>query len=224
MTHIAFVILHYKSIQYTENCIRSIFKLDGGRDCSIIVVDNGSCDGSGELLRDRFKKEEQVTVILNNENLGFAKGNNIGYDYAKKHCHADFIIVTNNDVLFEQKEFLEVVTGFFDSHKYHVLGPDVVTPVGIHQNPLRMHPYSVKQVRFSMMKKRILLHYLQLKKTLHLDDRVQILEKIIEPGVKKRHDAVKRDEIISDVVLQGACVIFSPLFVEKEKYAFAPET
>ncbi|MBQ2149938.1 MAG: glycosyltransferase, partial [Bacteroidales bacterium] len=71
----------------------------------LVIVDNASPDGSGELLRDRFAASPSVTVILNESNEGFARGNNAGYKYLRDHFHCRFITVLNNDVLIKDRDF-----------------------------------------------------------------------------------------------------------------------
>ena len=81
----SFVILHYKNIQDTLECIASI-KKQQNKDYSIIVVDNGT------LTKNELKqlKKETSDIICNQENLGFAKGNNLGCSYARKKYQPDF--------------------------------------------------------------------------------------------------------------------------------------
>lgn len=224
MKKVSIVVLHYRSVQYTIDCVQSIKKLQNSNEIDIVIVDNGSCDGTGEKLRERYSSDRRIHVVISKENLGFARGNNLGYFFAKNEIGSDYIIVINNDILFTQKNFVEKMLEFFEEVSFHILGPDVLNPVGQHQNPLRMKGYTLKQVYWTIIKKSLLYYYLWIKKTLHLQDKVGILEKMIEPRVKKRKDAIIRDEIQRGVVLQGACVVYSPLFVMQEEKAFSSET
>ena len=56
-------------------------------DLQILVVDNASSDNSVEYLEQHYP---EIKIIKNNSNTGFAKANNIGYDWAKKY-KADYI-------------------------------------------------------------------------------------------------------------------------------------
>ena len=76
---LAFVILHYNTMKETTDCICSIEKNIDGDKYNIVVVDNASPNGSGIQLEERYKENKRVHVILNSENQGFAKGNNLGY-------------------------------------------------------------------------------------------------------------------------------------------------
>ena len=74
---IVFVILHYLSEKMTIECIDQLEKIKGTSDINIVVVDNASANGSGKRLKERYEKTSYCTVLLNAENMGFAKGNNV---------------------------------------------------------------------------------------------------------------------------------------------------
>ncbi len=54
----------------------------------IVIVDNASPDKSGALLKEHYKNDDHVEVLLNQENLGFARGNNVGFRYAEKNMES----------------------------------------------------------------------------------------------------------------------------------------
>ena len=68
----------------------------------IILVDNGSHDGSVEFVAERFP---QVRMIENCENLGFAAGNNVDIRVAR----GDYIVTLNNDTRVEPDWLEELV-------------------------------------------------------------------------------------------------------------------
>ena len=72
----------------------------------IVVVENGSTDGSRELLAEKYPK---VTVLPQPKNLGFAGGVNVGIQYAIGK-HYDFVALFNNDAVAE-KDWLEKLVG-----------------------------------------------------------------------------------------------------------------
>ena len=76
----------------TAECIRSLLAMDGA-DFEIIVVDNGSTDGSVERLPQEFP---QITVLPQGRNLGFAAGCNVGMRYALANG-GEYILLLNND-------------------------------------------------------------------------------------------------------------------------------
>lgn len=66
----AFVILHYRAIDTTRSCVKSIRALAG--DKHIVIVDNASPDGTGKQLAEEFAASPDVTVLLHGKNDGFA--------------------------------------------------------------------------------------------------------------------------------------------------------
>ena len=83
MFDICFVILNYNLYQDTISCVASIKNRIDTRRYKIIIVDNASVNGAGELLREYYKTDQQIEIILLTKNIGFAKGNNIGINQAR---------------------------------------------------------------------------------------------------------------------------------------------
>lgn len=90
----AFVILHYRAIDTTRSCVKSIRALAG--DKHIVIVDNASPNGTGAVLAEEFAASPDVTVLLHGKNDGFARGNNVGTRWVYEHLDADFTVVLNN--------------------------------------------------------------------------------------------------------------------------------
>lgn len=87
---VSVIILNYNGREYAEECIDSVLKQTYGNR-EIIVVDNGSADGSPEIIKERFSGK--IRLIENKCNLGFAEGNNIGIASAK----GAYIALLNDD-------------------------------------------------------------------------------------------------------------------------------
>ena len=103
MDMICYVILHYQDINITKKSVYSLLK--STVDSKIIIVDNCSPNGSGVTLERELSNEERVTVILNPHNDGFARGNNLGYKFAKEEYNPDIIVVMNNDIIISDSMF-----------------------------------------------------------------------------------------------------------------------
>jgi len=86
------IVLNHDGKNHLEYCLPSLLatKYPNYR---VLLVDNGSTDGSVEYTREKFP---QVTIIQNSENLGWAGGNNVGIRYALER-DADYIVLQNND-------------------------------------------------------------------------------------------------------------------------------
>jgi GT2 family glycosyltransferase len=90
---VAIVILNWNDVQATMACLDAVHATDYG-NYSIIVVDNGSSDGSAACLRE----VETIDLITNHTNLGYAGGANVGIDRAMR-MGADYIWLLNSDAI-----------------------------------------------------------------------------------------------------------------------------
>jgi len=95
---VSVVIVNYNGAALLDRCLASILQ-QNFRPMEIIVVDNGSTDESGNLAAARYPT---VQVLLQERNLGFAEGNNVGVRAAK----GDYVVLLNNDT--------EVTAGWMD--------------------------------------------------------------------------------------------------------------
>jgi len=94
------IILNYNGQAVIKNCLASVFKIDYP-DFEVVVIDNNSNDGSFEFAKSNFSKAH---FIKNEENLGYAAGNNVGIRFSLERM-ADYILLLNNDTEAE-KDFL----------------------------------------------------------------------------------------------------------------------
>ena len=77
---VSIIIVNYNTKDLIKNCINSIYKHTKDVDFEIIVSDNGSVDGSIEMIKSEFPN---VILIENGSNLGFGTANNRGLAIAK---------------------------------------------------------------------------------------------------------------------------------------------
>ena len=212
----AFVILHHRTLDVSLSCLDNLLK--AAPDSPIVVVDNGSGDGSGEELRQRFADYKNVVVIINDQNLGFAKGNNVGYKYVKDNFDVDCVVVMNNDVIITQPDFADIIANYMKDQHLDVCGPDVITPEGRHQNPLQREPFSTFRIIKWMLMDWIRLIMLKL----HLFERKILATYTSVSNSYQRQDIDLNG--ITDCVLHGSCVAYSSDYLSKEDFAFVPVT
>lgn len=91
MPSISVIIANLNGERYLSDCLQSLSD-QTFRDFEVIVVDNGSTDGSVGLLRKDFP---WVKVIALEKNTGFARGNNIGFEASS----AEYVATLNNDTI-----------------------------------------------------------------------------------------------------------------------------
>jgi len=102
---VAIIILNWNNYADTKECLESLENLTY-QNYEIIVVDNGSTDGSAARLQAEFPQHK---FIKNEENLGFAGGNNLGIRYAWKRG-AEYFWILNNDTIVAPGALTALVT------------------------------------------------------------------------------------------------------------------
>lgn len=219
----SFVILHYQTISDTIECIESIRNYVDYDNYYLVVVDNKSPNKSGLELADKYCAEKNIKVILNNNNLGFANGNNVGYKYAKYDLKSDFIAVINNDTFIKQKDFIDLIIDKYEESMFYILGPDIIsTNDGRHQNPPPQTLQSKKQLKkyIILFRLLLLLNYFGLDKILENVKKKVLKKPFVAREVNPNYDFSKQYE---NIKLHGSALVFSPLYV-KNYEGFNPNT
>lgn len=229
-----FLILHYKDYKMTKQAVESILSLDYLSDYAIVIVNNASPDQSDVLLKKAYGNAENVYLIDSEENWGFSKGNNLGYQFIKENFSPDFLICANNDVLFIQEDFLCKLEQLYMKQSFYICGPDIYVPWrDYHSNPLsKVNPYTtLREIE---------------KQNREIDKRLATYKKLFSPktfklylGQKARKNALMQKiyRIVRNiqkktdyrnfqvnVILNGACLIFDKRFIDKNSKLFTPET
>ena len=125
---ITIIILTWNGLEYTRRCIESIRAHTHDIVYHLLVVDNGSSDGTLEWLRS----QPEIRVIANERNLGFARGNNQGMA-ATPPDHD--VLLLNNDTLIIQDHWLAHLSDVAHSHPaYGIVGCTL-----LHANGLLQH-------------------------------------------------------------------------------------
>lgn len=109
---VSIILLNYKGTKDTLECVESLEKIKYD-NFDIIIVDNDSPDDSYEVLKEKL--DSKHILIKSEDNGGFAKGNNIGIEYAMKN-NSDFVLLLNNDTLVEE-DFLNEMLECYKRHK-----------------------------------------------------------------------------------------------------------
>jgi GT2 family glycosyltransferase len=106
MPQVAIIILGYNSRRHLDDCLGSLLALDYPHsDYQIFFFDNASADDSVDYVKNKFP---QVHVIVNNENLGFAGGNNKAVEYVLK-LGFDYVLLINDDTVSESNFLTELI-------------------------------------------------------------------------------------------------------------------
>lgn len=204
---ICFLILHYQVLEETIKCVNSIIQKINFNNYNIVIVDNGSTNNSGKSIKEIYRNDKRVEVIISDNNLGFARGNNIGFKYAKEVLKSDFIIMINNDIIMLQEEFCEQIIEEYKKSKFAVLGPKILLPNGsCDQYKDRLKTISEIRHEIYICYIRLLMNYIYV---------YSICLKIKNKIHKKEKDKIYTDknQRKEDCVLQGSCLIFSPNYI-----------
>lgn len=118
------IILNLNGKQFIKNCLISIKKNTVFNNYKIIVVDNGSNDGSQEMIKSEFK---YVDLIENEVNRGFSGGNNDAIKYATKKHEPDYFYLLNNDTLVKKGWLQEAVKVIIKNKHVGIVGSKQLT-------------------------------------------------------------------------------------------------
>ena len=227
---ISFLILNYNNYVETFNCIDSIYKLNISK-WNAVVVDNGSSDGSYDKLVEKYNNDNRIVVIHSEKNLGFSAGNNLGYAYIRENYSPDFVVVTNNDILFPDVDFANKLMDIYKKTDFYVYGPDIYVRANYeHQSPIMLNFPTLDQLRQELK----MYEYYQAnpkkwakRRTWQdMKNRVCQRNKVIEKiyNKLKRKQTIDRASVYENVCVQGACIIVSSKYLKAETSMFSPET
>jgi GT2 family glycosyltransferase len=130
------VILNWNGKDYILDCLESVQKLEpvclsarqGSWRLEIITVDNGSTDGSLELVQSAKCKVQsdrsKFTIIENKENLGITGGNNVGIKYAMENG-ADYIMLLNSDTIVDKDLVVQLIKVAEADPIIGIIGPKI---------------------------------------------------------------------------------------------------
>ena len=90
---VVILILNFNGRDHLDGCLESLAAQSLAPD-KIAVFDNGSNDGSINLVREKYP---QVALLAHEKNLGFAEGNNRGISWIRENLNSEFIVLLNND-------------------------------------------------------------------------------------------------------------------------------
>jgi len=122
-TDLSIILVNYNTKELTRKCLESVFSSVASYKFEIILSDNGSTDGSVEMIRDKFP---QVKLIENKANLGFSKGNNV----AIKQASGRLILLLNTDTEI-RPDTLDLSIKYMDGHPdVGILGAKILLPDG----------------------------------------------------------------------------------------------
>ena len=145
---VSVIIVNWNGAHLLRECLQPLCA-EGSDRLQLIVVDNGSADGSVDLLRSEFP---EVTLIANPDNRGFAVANNQGIRAATGH----YALLLNNDTVPDPRA-ITALAEFLDEHpRAAVAGPTLVNADGSPQDSCGPGPNLVTELLGKSMLHRLL--------------------------------------------------------------------
>ena len=99
------IVLNWNGKRFLQKCIASLLNQSFNRNYEVLLVDNGSTDGSLDLVRLHFDRDGRLKIIPLGNNYGFSKGNNLGMSYSR----GKYLVVLNDDTEVEPNFLKELV-------------------------------------------------------------------------------------------------------------------
>jgi GT2 family glycosyltransferase len=107
------IVVTYNNLGYTRLCLESVMRNTEYPNYEIVVVDNSSTDGTPEYLKALAEKYQNISLVLNTTNNGFARANNQGIEQSD----GEYLVLLNNDTI--------VPPGWLSRLLHHLRNPEV---------------------------------------------------------------------------------------------------
>jgi GT2 family glycosyltransferase len=132
------IILNLNKKDDTLKCLESVFRLDYS-PYEVVVVDNGSTDGSADAISRAFSR---VHLIKSTNNLGVSGGRNLGIEYANNNFRYEYLFFLDNDTLVEDSSLAKLTEALKNDREaglafpkaYREFPSKIVMSVGIYIN------------------------------------------------------------------------------------------
>jgi GT2 family glycosyltransferase len=133
---VAIIIINWNGYEDTIECIESLSHINYP-NYKIVLIDNGSNNENVAALKNNYEKNNNIILILNKENTGFAGGTNIGIKESIK-LNATYTLLLNNDTIVDPAFMSELVKtakkdekiGIVTSSVYYFEEPTVIWEKG----------------------------------------------------------------------------------------------
>ncbi len=147
---VSIIVLNWNGADDTIRCVDSLLAIDYD-NFDVIVIDNGSKDGSVDKIRAHIgtiegiefyslnelginstdikqngQKSKTIFLIENEANLGFSKGNNVGIDFARRVLEPEYILLLNNDTEVKSDFLGHLVEGAETDNCIAAIGPMIL--------------------------------------------------------------------------------------------------
>lgn len=136
---VSIIVINYKTFQDTNRCIDSIIQFTKGLSFEIILVENGTAEFNDSNV---LKWGKHVRLIVSQDNLGFAGGNNLGIEYAEGR----YILLLNSDTYLTEDSITLAVRHFENQPNAGVVSARLIYPNGRVQSVAQRFPSAKYQL------------------------------------------------------------------------------
>lgn len=137
---LSIIIVNWHAAEYLRACLASIFSAECDFSFEVVVIDNGSYDGCGEMLGSEFP---QVCFLQAPQNLGFAEGNNRAFEFSA----GQNLLFLNPDTEVVGPALRRMIDVLVSTPDAGIVGPRLVGPdFRVQRNCMRCLPTILNQV------------------------------------------------------------------------------
>jgi N-acetylglucosaminyl-diphospho-decaprenol L-rhamnosyltransferase len=120
---LSIVLVCWNNKAYLDPCLQSLYEGNLKYSFDVFVVDNGSTDGSQQMLQEKYP---EVKIIQNSGNVGLGKASNQGIEAS----HGRYILLLNNDTIVNGPSFDAMVKFLDENTKTGAVGGKLLNPDG----------------------------------------------------------------------------------------------
>lgn len=193
------VILNFKTWKETIDCVNALLNMNYSNH-EIVIVENGSGNESLDRLQKYYCNNNKVHIVVSGENLGFARGNNLGIRKAVKDLGANFVYVANNDTVNTGEELYNQILAEYEE-SVGVLSPTVQKLDGSYHLPAINTDDVIKEMNrayFSALYSYIFFH--------------RVTRKQVTINKTNNFEETQKNLIIHKYILQGCAYFLTPDF------------
>jgi GT2 family glycosyltransferase len=139
------IILNYNTYEKTIDCINSILETVK-IPYKIYLIDNKSVNNSYDLLIAKYKENKSIKIIQTKSNIGFARGNNLGIQFAESEG-CEYLLFSNNDIIYCE-DTINILYKTITERKAFLVGPQIVGIDGeVHSTIKYRHPSWLEYIK-----------------------------------------------------------------------------
>ncbi len=127
---VSIIIPVFNKVEYTQQCIESIYLNTPKNIFEIIIVDNASTDGTNKYLEELSDLYKNIKIISNKENLGFAVANNQAAEIAE----GKYLVLLNNDTIVHPGWLISLIEIVENKNEVAIVGSKLLFPDGTIQH------------------------------------------------------------------------------------------